>query len=72
MSLNIEFKEDQILIDGRDVSGKLAIERIKKLSTEVTWKSGKQECTSSSVQESENTKCQLEKIIWMDGRHLNI
>ena len=30
LSLNIEFKEDQILIDGRDASGKLAVERIKK------------------------------------------
>ena len=41
LSLNIEFKEDQILIDGRDASGKLAVEKIKKLSTEVIWKSGK-------------------------------
>ena len=30
LSLNIEFKEDQILIYGRDASGKLAVERIKK------------------------------------------
>ena len=30
LSLNIEFKEDEILIDGRDASGKLAVERIKK------------------------------------------
>ena len=30
LSLNIEFKEDQISIDGRDASGKLAVERIKK------------------------------------------
>ena len=30
LCLNIEFKEDQILIDGRDASGKLAVERIKK------------------------------------------
>ena len=30
LSLNIEFKEDQILIDGRDASEKLAAERIKK------------------------------------------
>ena len=30
LSLNIEFKEDQILIDGRDASWKLAQERIKK------------------------------------------
>ena len=30
LSLNIEFKEDQILIDGRDSSEKLAVERIKK------------------------------------------
>ena len=30
LSLNIEFKDDQILINGRDVSGKLAVERIKK------------------------------------------
>ena len=28
--LNIEFKEDQILINGRDASGKLAVERMKK------------------------------------------
>ena len=28
LSLNIEFKEDQILIYGRDASGKLAVERI--------------------------------------------
>ena len=30
LSLNIEFKEDKILIDGRDALGKLAVERIKK------------------------------------------
>ena len=30
LSLNIEFKEYQLLIDGRDASGKLAVERIKK------------------------------------------
>ena len=30
LSLNVEFKEDQILTDGEDASGKLAAERIKK------------------------------------------
>ena len=30
LSLNIEFKDDQILTDGRDASRKLAVERIKK------------------------------------------
>ena len=30
LSSNIEFKEDQISVDGRDASGKLAVERIKK------------------------------------------
>ena len=48
LSLNIEFKEDQILMDGRDASGKLVVEKIKKLSTEV-GKVGNKECTWSSV-----------------------
>ena len=31
LSLNTELKEDQVLIDDRDASGKLAVERIKKV-----------------------------------------
>ena len=30
LSLNIDFKKDQILIDGRDASGKIAVEGINK------------------------------------------
>ena len=51
LSLNIELKEDQILIDGRDASGKLAVERIKKAQHRIKspGKVGKKECTWSSV-----------------------
>ena len=70
LSLNIELKEDQILIDGRDASGKLAVERVKKAQHRSDLETWETKSVRGAVYR--NLKAQnvnwKEPFGWMDGR----
>ena len=72
LSFNIEFKEDQILIDGRDLSRKLSVGRIKKAQQRLHL--GKWETKSVHGAMYRNLKAQnvnwKESFGWIEGKGL--